>query len=741
MRIVSFAFLALLPALAHANGLAAQGPAPAAGTQVAQSSPQPAGSDDAVLCGDAPALADKESAEVLGSAARADADAYADRLSELAAKSEETVKRLTQTSSIANDTIKRHYYLAVCQRLKEKGVAADSLRPALLSVAQVLDLAGTATAAATPSQQVAAAEPPATSAEPKAPEAAPTAPEPTSPNAPTDIQPPSTLAEGAAPAGTPRAESAQQPAPDTTIEQAPAGVAQDPAATEQKAEAAPPVTPAQPSVPAPEPAALDNTPAAPQPAEPSPNQNAVQGAPPPGEPGADQPAAPHTSTMAQGDAPAGPPQGAITPGPVPEPMQSSPGSVEQPAASAPPADAAASAPPPASAAPEPPAQTAEAPVTPPAPQDRQGAEQPAAPHSSTMAQGDAPAGQPKGAITPGAVPEPMQSSPGSVEQPSTSETPRAADAAPAAPAPAAPAPTAQAPAAPAASSASPPQTPAPGAVPPPAPVPLPPPTEATAPKPAPAPGGIAQLGEEECRALGVLTACPDLNTVLARLLERPLEYNRPTVLYQYRKSEIGLVLRTDWQGKDLPPEVSEQMRNMPGEVQQGITKITRVMSAELSGRDFEIAPTGRQERTVVIPQPVTWTWQVQPTASGPDKPLKLQLYAHIEGPNGTMPPILIKTLDATINVDVRTWDWVLAQVRELEPLYAVVAALLGLLTAVLTYYFTRPSETPSGGRSRGGGPVIGDLDQSSGAGLPPRPRNDDPYRERDAADDTDPRAP
>ena len=213
----------------------------------------------------------------------------------------------------------------------------------------------------------------------------------------------------------------------------------------------------------------------------------------------------------------------------------------------------------------------------------------------------------------------------------------------------------------------------------------------------------------------MLSACPDLNSVLAQLLEKPLEYNHPQVMYQYRKTEIALVLRTDWEGKDMPPSVSDEMKNLPGEVKQGLTKITRVMSAELTGKDFDIAPSGRQERTVIIPQPVNWTWQVQPKEFGPNKPLKLQLYAHIEGPNGTMPPVLIKTLDANINVDVRTWDWVLAQVRDLEPIYAVIAALLGLLTAVLTYFFTRSSEEPSGGPRRPGGPVIGDLDQDDQA--------------------------
>jgi hypothetical protein len=232
-------------------------------------------------------------------------------------------------------------------------------------------------------------------------------------------------------------------------------------------------------------------------------------------------------------------------------------------------------------------------------------------------------------------------------------------------------------------------------------------------------GAVDSLGEAECRTLGVLDSCPDLNAVLDRLLERPLEYNRPDTMLLGRKTEITLVLRTDWEGKDLPAEVSEELKGLPGEVKQGISKITRVMSAELTGREFDISPASRQERTVVPPQPVSWTWQVAPTDTGEKKPLKLRLYAHLQDGSGTMPPILVKTLDASINVDVTTWDWVVNQARTLEPIYAIGAALLGLLTAILTYFLTRSRDPvaqgsyrePSG--TRDNGPVIGDLGQSA----------------------------
>jgi hypothetical protein len=272
------------------------------------------------------------------------------------------------------------------------------------------------------------------------------------------------------------------------------------------------------------------------------------------------------------------------------------------------------------------------------------------------------------------------------------------------------------------------ETPAqPEAAPPPAAAPEPASAGGGAAKHAGSAGAVDRLGEAECRALGVLDNCPDLNAVLDRLMERPLEYNHPDTMLLGRKTEITLVLRTDWEGKDMPADVSEELKGLPGEVKQGLTKITRVMSAELTGRDFDISPSNRQERTVVPPQPVSWTWQVSPSDTGDQKPLKLRLYAHLQSGTGTMPPILIKTLDANINVDVTTWDWVVNQARTLEPIYAIAAALLGLITAMLTYFFTRRREpaAQNGYREapgpRDSGPVIGDLGQSAAERRPNAP--------------------
>ena len=727
MRRSAFALIALFPALAYANNLQ---PSASSGSDAAVTPVQavaPTGGD-ALVCGQAPAITNADVSEGLGSKALADADAYAEKLGELPVKAAETVKSLNETYPIGEDSIKRNYFVAVCQRLKEKSVAAETLKPALASLAQVLGLpepmVAAAQAAPAGDQVAIAPEAPATAAEPKAPETIPTAPaETTPPSAPTDIQPPATPAEGAAPAAEARPQTAGQPSADTKVEQAPAGVPADPGATGQKVEAAsganPPAT--EQKAESASPAGQPSADAAPQPAAPAVEQSVAQGQTPLGTPGAEQPAAPHTSTMAQGDVPAAQP----APSPAPEPVQASPGSVEEPAVAntpapapsvpasppavaaaptpapsassespapaappavaetpapapsapaAPPAIAEAPAPPPVlSAAPESPAPSVadapasapSAPVSPlavaeapaPAPVPSAAPENPAP--SAPPAVADAPAPAPSAPASPPAVAEAPAAAPvpsAAPENPAPSAPPAVAEApAPAPSAPAAPPVVAEAPAAAPAPSAT-LESPAPPAVadaPAPAPsAPAAPPTVAEAPATAPQkprlplPAGAGQLSDDECRALGVPANCADLNSVLARLLERPLEYNRPQTMFLYRKSDIGLVLRTDWNGKDMPADVADELKGLPGEIAQGLTKITRVMSAELSGNGFDIAPSGRQERMVVVPQPVSWSWQVTPKESGADKTLRLRLYAHIEAPGGgTMSPTLIKTLD------------------------------------------------------------------------------------------------
>ncbi len=210
------------------------------------------------------------------------------------------------------------------------------------------------------------------------------------------------------------------------------------------------------------------------------------------------------------------------------------------------------------------------------------------------------------------------------------------------------------------------------------------------------PAAASAQPPEDCVIRGVHGGqCLDVDAALERLSERPVEYNHPDQMIKDRPTEIMLVLRTDFAGEDLPPEISQAFEGLQGEVRQERAKISNFMSAQLRGRDFDIDPAGLQERSVTWREPVRWSWYVTPREAGEGQKLQLELYAHIVDASGQrQPPVLIKTLDATINVDVRTIDWLLAQVRTLEPVYGLLAALIGLITIILTLVLRRRREEP-----------------------------------------------
>jgi len=201
----------------------------------------------------------------------------------------------------------------------------------------------------------------------------------------------------------------------------------------------------------------------------------------------------------------------------------------------------------------------------------------------------------------------------------------------------------------------------------------------------------APADQGACPDRGVLgPECFDVDAALERLRDRPVEYNHPEEMIKGQATEISLALRTDFTEEGLPEETSEAFEGLQGEVKQQRAAIANIMSARLRGRDFEVDPKGMQERTVTWRRPVEWSWYVTPKSGGEAKRLELELYAHIVNPQGeTQPPVLIKTLDATIDVDVRTLDWLIEQARTFEPLYAVAAAIIGLLTALLTLWLRR----------------------------------------------------
>jgi len=244
----------------------------------------------------------------------------------------------------------------------------------------------------------------------------------------------------------------------------------------------------------------------------------------------------------------------------------------------------------------------------------------------------------------------------------------------------------------------------------------------------------AQAGNGACPERGVLgPECLDVDAALERLRDRPVEYNHPPQMIRGQATEIILVLRTDFTEDGLPEETSEAFERLQGEVKQQRAKISNIMSARLRGRDFEVDPKGMQERTITWRRPVEWSWYVTPEAGGEGKRLELELYAHIVNPQGeTQPPVLIKTLDATIDVDVRTLDWLIEQARTFEPIYAIAAAIIGFFTALITLWLRRrpahPGDGPPSGITTASAPPdrrISDMSASEAAADAARKGQDD----------------
>jgi hypothetical protein len=221
------------------------------------------------------------------------------------------------------------------------------------------------------------------------------------------------------------------------------------------------------------------------------------------------------------------------------------------------------------------------------------------------------------------------------------------------------------------------------------------------------------LVESDCHALGVLDRCSELNAVIGGLLRKPVEYNHPKTMEFGRKSEISLALRADGKGTEPPGEVSETFKGLPGDVARAATKVAEVLSAQLVGREFDIDPKGMQERTAPTGQEAVWRWTVTPTESGAGKHLTLQLYAHVGDRNGTRLPVLIKTLDASIDVDVRPLDWLINQVRTMEPIYGLIAVLIGGFSVVFSFLMRRRTARPT--VSADDGEVLGDLRETTGS--------------------------
>ena len=197
---------------------------------------------------------------------------------------------------------------------------------------------------------------------------------------------------------------------------------------------------------------------------------------------------------------------------------------------------------------------------------------------------------------------------------------------------------------------------------------------------------LPTLGNTRGLALHPRPTSDFTEAVEEQLRSASLAFNRPERLRYRQTAYVELVLAPE----ELGVEASTLLTpNLPGVPRQAPSSYTLRMSAILSGPDFEVEPSGLQERTVLSSREARWAWTIRPLTFGPDKPLVLEVFALIERSGHTFPPISVRTFYETILIEIGWWDHAIDAAKDLGTLHAAMAGVGGTITAIGLWLWRR----------------------------------------------------
>jgi hypothetical protein len=165
-----------------------------------------------------------------------------------------------------------------------------------------------------------------------------------------------------------------------------------------------------------------------------------------------------------------------------------------------------------------------------------------------------------------------------------------------------------------------------------------------------------------------------------------LAFNRPERLRLGKTAYIELVLAPRELGVDASTRLTP---GLPGVQRRATSAYALRMAATLSGPDFDVVPSGLQERTVLSSREARWAWTIRPITHGPDKPLILEVFALLERGGHTFPPISVRTFYETFLVEVDWWDQAVDAARDLRTIHAAVAGAGGTVVAAGLWFWRR----------------------------------------------------
>lgn len=209
-------------------------------------------------------------------------------------------------------------------------------------------------------------------------------------------------------------------------------------------------------------------------------------------------------------------------------------------------------------------------------------------------------------------------------------------------------------------------------------------------------GGARSASDTACRDklrargvyLGNTDQCIDIDDVIKKLDTGTYRFNKPEIAYVDEPFRLVLTLETA-PGQDI----TTAFRGTEGKIVERPAPFAQHLQATLrGGPDFQVDPSGAQERTVTSSAPVVWDWTVNPRSSG-KKSIVIDVDADIILP-GRKEHVLLRTLNEEIQINVGVFHLVAAAFASLWGYALGLATMIIALLSIHHYWSARKKPEP-----------------------------------------------
>ncbi len=194
---------------------------------------------------------------------------------------------------------------------------------------------------------------------------------------------------------------------------------------------------------------------------------------------------------------------------------------------------------------------------------------------------------------------------------------------------------------------------------------------------APAPSKPSEPAVQIANAPGVTQTAPPVG-LEAQFKSRRVTYNRPPEKLALNKPvDVSLVVNAtadENAGK-------EALEGFKGEIVEREVELSDTVSAQLTGVGFDITSQTVERQRLSGRTVNRWQWRVTPTEVG-EHTLMLEIFGYASGSLDAEP------LDAyrdVITVEVEQLDQIVSWAKGVQPLFAVLAALAGIGSAIFAF--------------------------------------------------------